>query len=75
MQNLRHGLVTCLAEQGIEMLVIHRMLRHSDVEMTMKYVHSQAREAQEISSKNSFLNVACAGKECALMGLGKVWIL
>lgn len=47
MHSLRHGLATWLADQGMDPLVIQRIIRHSNVKMTMKYVHSQAREAQE----------------------------
>jgi integrase len=47
--NLRHGIATWLAEQGTDPVVIQRMLRHADTNMTMHYVHAskQARKAQE----------------------------
>lgn len=47
--NLRHGIATWLAEQGTDPVVIQRMLRHADANMTMHYVHisKQARKAQE----------------------------
>ncbi|HLX84851.1 MAG TPA: site-specific integrase [Terriglobales bacterium] len=46
--NLRHGLSTFLIGSGRDPVVVQRMLRQSDVSMTMHYVHnrSQAREAQ-----------------------------
>jgi integrase len=46
--NLRHGLSTFLIENGHDPVVVQRMLRQSDVQMTMHYVHNshQARNAQ-----------------------------
>jgi len=45
--SLRHGLATWLAENGTSPDVIQRMLRHSSKEMTMHYIHADARKAQE----------------------------
>jgi len=46
--NLRHGLSTFLIENGHDPLVVQRMLRQSNVDMTMHYVHNshKARNAQ-----------------------------
>jgi integrase len=46
--NLRHGLSTFLIENGHDPVVVQRMLRQSNVEMTMHYVHNshKARNAQ-----------------------------
>jgi integrase len=45
--NFRHGLATWLAEQGTDLAVIQRMLRHRSPDMTERYLHPKAREAQE----------------------------
>jgi integrase len=46
--NLRHGLSTFLIENGHDPVVVQRMLRQSNVDMTMHYVHNshKARNAQ-----------------------------
>jgi integrase len=46
--NLRHGLSTFLIENGHDPVVVQRMLRQSNVDMTMHYVHNshKARDAQ-----------------------------
>jgi integrase len=46
--NLRHGLSTFLIENGHEPVVVQRMLRQSNVDMAMHYVHNsrKARDAQ-----------------------------
>jgi integrase len=46
--NLRHGLSTFLIENGHDPVVVQRMLRQSNVDMTMHYTHNsrKAREAQ-----------------------------
>ena len=46
--NLRHGLSTFLIENGHDPVVVQRMLRQSDLPMTMHYVHNshKARNAQ-----------------------------
>jgi len=46
--NLRHGLSTFLIEDGHDPVVVQRMLRQSNVDMTMHYVHNshKARNAQ-----------------------------
>jgi integrase len=46
--NLRHGLSTFLIENGHDPIVVQRMLRQSDLPMTMHYVHNshKARNAQ-----------------------------
>ncbi len=46
--NLRHGLSTFLVDNGHDPVVVQRMLRQSNVNMTMHYVHNsrKARNAQ-----------------------------
>jgi integrase len=46
--NLRHGLTTFLIDKGHDPVVVQRMLRQSDLPMTMHYVHNshKARNAQ-----------------------------
>lgn len=46
--NLRHGLSTFLIENGHDPVVVQRMLRQSNVDMTMHYTHNshKARAAQ-----------------------------
>jgi integrase len=46
--NLRHGLSTFLIDNGHDPVVVQRMLRQSNVNMTMHYVHNshKARNAQ-----------------------------
>jgi integrase len=46
--HIRHGLSTFLIENGHDPVVVQRMLRQSDVQMTMHYVHNshEARNAQ-----------------------------
>jgi integrase len=46
--NFRHALATFLIEKGHDPLVVQRMLRQSDVKMTMHYTHNshKRREAQ-----------------------------
>ncbi len=46
--NLRHGLSTFLIENGHDPVVVQRMLRQSNVDMTMHYTHNshKATEAQ-----------------------------
>ena len=44
---MRHGLGSWLADRGVDLNVIQRMLRHSSPTMTMHYIHSDARKAQE----------------------------
>ena len=48
LHNLRHGLSTFLIENGTDPVVVQRMLRHSNLPMTMHYTHNrkQARAAQ-----------------------------
>jgi integrase len=47
LHSMRHGLATWLADRGVHPSVIQRMLRHSSPNMTMHYIHSDARKAQE----------------------------
>ena len=63
LHSMRHGLATWLADRGVHPSVIQRMLRHSSPNMTMDYIHSDARKAQEEfveellpSSKSFILN-------------------
>jgi integrase len=46
--NLRHGLSTFLIDNGHDPVVVQRMLRQSNLDMTMHYVHNsrKARSAQ-----------------------------
>jgi integrase len=48
LHNMRHGLSTFLIENGTDPVVVQRMLRHSNLPMTMHYTHNrkQARAAQ-----------------------------
>jgi integrase len=48
LHNLRHGLATFLIENGHDPVVVQRMLRHSNVAMSMHYLHlsKRARAAQ-----------------------------
>jgi integrase len=45
---LRHGLSTFLIDNEHDLVVVQRMLRHSHLDMTMRYVHNghKARNAQ-----------------------------
>jgi integrase len=47
LHSMRHGLATWLADRGVHPSVIQRMLRRSSPNMTMHYIHSDARKAQE----------------------------
>jgi site-specific recombinase XerD len=46
--NFRHSLATFLVENGTDPVVVQRMLRQSNVDTTMIYIHNakKAREAQ-----------------------------
>ena len=65
---MRHGLATWLADRGVHPSVIQRMLRHSSPNMTMHYIHSDARKAQEefveelLPSSKSFILNGLKGK-------------
>ena len=68
LHSMRHGLATWLADRGVHPSVIQRMLRHSSPNMTMHYIHSDARKAQEefveelIPSAKSFIINGVKGK-------------
>ena len=69
LHSMRHGLATWLADRGVHPSVIQRMLRHSSRNMTMHYIHSDARKAQEefveelIPSSKSFIVNGLKGKK------------
>jgi integrase len=68
-RSLRHSLATWLAETGMSPDVIQAMLRHGSKGMTMHYVHSTARKAQEqyVAEPN-----CCAFRDL-ISGPAKVW--
>jgi len=62
--NLRHGLSTFLIENGHDPVVVQRMLRQSDLPMTMHYVHNshKARNAQAQFIERFLPNGGCCGR-------------
>jgi integrase len=68
LHSMRHGLATWLADRGVHPSVIQRLFRRSSPNMTMHYIHSDARMAQEefveelIPSPKSFIMNGVKGK-------------
>jgi len=78
LHSMRHGLATWLADRGVHPSVIQRMLRHSSPNMTMHYIHSDARKAQEefveelVPSAKSFIVNDLKGKQGHCGSIGRV---